>query len=77
MPLYEYVCTDCDHIFDALRAMQDADAPIECTQCHSDRTQRRISLFATHIEGRLLAGNGASCSTCRTHTCSTCSSKPT
>jgi putative FmdB family regulatory protein len=77
MPIYEYVCMNCDHHFDALRAMQDADAPIECTQCHSDQTQRQISLFAAHSEGRLLAGNDTSCSTCRTHSCSTCNSKPT
>ncbi len=76
MPIYEYACLDCDHHFDALRAMRDADAPIACTKCQSDRTKRLISLFAARSEGRLIAGNQPSCSACRTHACSTCATKP-
>ena len=30
MPVYEYVCKNCGHKFDALRSMKEADAPIHC-----------------------------------------------
>ena len=47
MPLYEYRCAACGRSFDKLRRMQDADAPVECPYCESERTERQISTFAT------------------------------
>jgi putative FmdB family regulatory protein len=47
MPLYEYYCAECQTKFDARRPMSEADAVIECKHCHSPRTSRVISLFAT------------------------------
>jgi putative FmdB family regulatory protein len=38
MPLYEYVCKDCGHHFDALRSMKDADKTINCRSCQSEQT---------------------------------------
>lgn len=76
MPIYEYICLVCEHHFDALRSMRDADAPIDCTECHGDRTERLISLFAAHSEGRVVTGSAPNCSACNTHACSTCGIKP-
>ena len=72
MPIYEYVCLECDIKFDALRSMSEADAPIHCENCDSDHTSRAISLFAAHSGGRVVAGAGSTCSTCTSSNCSSC-----
>jgi len=72
MPIYEYICLDCETKFDALRSMSDADAPILCSNCESGHTSRTISLFSAHSEGRVVAGAGNTCNTCSTHNCSSC-----
>lgn len=51
MPLYEYYCAECHDTFDALRPMNQADAPIQCKSCDSGRTSRTLSLFAAHTKG--------------------------
>ena len=45
MPLYEYRCTECDVVFEARRAMDDADAPVACPDGHRG-TRRLLSVFA-------------------------------
>ena len=51
MPLYEYICTRCDQITDALRSMDQADAPISCDHCNNIKTKRVHSVFATTTSG--------------------------
>ena len=46
MPIYEYTCEKCDHVTETLRQMAQADAPLPCESCGSDKTQRRQSEFA-------------------------------
>jgi putative FmdB family regulatory protein len=41
MPLYEYVCTDCDNEFEAL---VKHDEQAECPSCESAKTERRLSV---------------------------------
>ena len=72
MPIYEYICLDCNKKFDALRSMSEADAPILCEYCQGEHTSRTISLFAAYSEGRVVAGSGSACNTCSTHNCSSC-----
>jgi putative FmdB family regulatory protein len=45
MPVYEYVCRDCDTVFEARRSMSEADAPLACPDGH-ERVARRLSVFA-------------------------------
>jgi putative FmdB family regulatory protein len=61
MPLYEYLCRDCDSIFEARRPMADADEPVACPAGH-DRVARRLSVFAT--TGRASAGASAPAAPC-------------
>jgi len=56
MPVYEYVCRDCDTVFEARRSMSDADAPVACPDGH-DRVARRLSVFAA--TGRASAPSAA------------------
>ncbi len=72
MPLYEYICLDCRTQFDALRSINDADAPIACQECHGENTSRMLSLFYAHSDGRVVTQSAPACSACSTHACSTC-----
>lgn len=46
MPIYEYVCEQCGRRSEALRKMDEADAPLACEGCGSERTKRAHSVFA-------------------------------
>ncbi len=73
MPIYEYLCKDCNTVFDALRGMAEADMAISCDRCHSSNTVRKISLFAAHSESRAVTGGSSSgCSACGGGACSSC-----
>jgi len=73
MPLYEYQCQDCEATFDALRGMDEADDPITCPKCGSERTHRAISLFAAIGESGVVAGGGDACSSCTpSGSCASC-----
>ena len=46
MPVYEYLCRECDTVFEARRSMAEADAPLTCPDGHG-RVARRLSVFAS------------------------------
>ena len=46
MPLYEYLCSDCDEKFDRLVSFSQSDN-MECPNCKSPDTKKLISTFAT------------------------------
>jgi len=70
MPIYEYRCRDCDHVFDALRSMSAADAPIPCPSCGGERTGRKPSVFASHGTAKVSSGGG--CGGCTSGQCAGC-----
>jgi putative FmdB family regulatory protein len=72
MPFYEYACIDCRTQFDALRSFKDADASIACPDCEGQETSRMLSLFFAHSDGRTITQGAPACTSCSTHTCSTC-----
>lgn len=79
MPVYEYYCANCAKRFEALRPMNQADAPIPCPRCDALETRKVISVFAAISRdgggSRLVAGSASSgCSTCASHNCATCGS---
>lgn len=45
MPVYEYVCDDCDEVVERLLPMSDADDPGPCPACEAD-LRRRFSRVA-------------------------------
>lgn len=75
MPLYEYICQQCQHRFDALRPMSSADAPIACPYCGGQETRRAISLFAAIGSEGVIAGSGSSCTSCSSGSCAGCGSR--
>jgi len=73
MPIYEYVCNDCGKRFEILRSIKEADSPILCNICRSNKTHRAVSVFYAQSGSRTIAGSGNSgCSGCSSGSCSSC-----
>ncbi|PYP88987.1 MAG: zinc ribbon domain-containing protein [Blastocatellia bacterium AA13] len=43
MPIFEYVCKECDHKFEAL---VQGSMKAECPSCQSDELEKQFSVFA-------------------------------
>ena len=73
MPIYEYVCTDCDKVFEELRSMTKADAPIQCAICGGIHTKRKLSVFFAESGGKAVSGMSEhSCDSCAGGNCASC-----
>ena len=44
MPIYEYECTSCGHIFESVRPLARRDDPSTCPECDSPG-KRKFSVF--------------------------------
>jgi putative FmdB family regulatory protein len=62
MPIFEYICKDCEHGFEALvYGSQKA----ECPKCHSRRLAPQLSVFAVSAKGSAGAASEAgACGSC-------------
>ncbi len=77
MPIYEYVCSDCESEFSRLRPMSQVHAPIPCAACGSAHTSRKLSLFAAVSKGHdghshAVSGTGGGCGNCGGGNCGSC-----
>jgi putative FmdB family regulatory protein len=77
MPIYEYICSDCETEFAQLRPMSKVDAPIACSACGSAHTSRKLSLFAAVSRGNgdhahADSGTSGGCGTCGGGNCGSC-----
>ena len=54
MPLFDFRCRACDHLFEALVRPQDADAP-RCPSCHSTDLERQLASFAVSSQEKTRA----------------------
>lgn len=63
MPLYEYLCPDCQESFETLRPLDVRDDPAECPRCRRMTEQRKLSTFAAHggREGVAVSSGPAAC----------------
>ena len=78
MPIYEYICSECDSRFEQLRPLSQSNKEADCPNCHRP-ARRKMSVFAcfsTTAGGvpKTVAGTGGSCSGCSSGNCSTCAS---
>jgi putative FmdB family regulatory protein len=78
MPIYEYRCAACHTLFEKLRPMSQADAPIPCARCGDTQTSRAISVFAAISksksgESHAVRGTGGGCASCGASSCANCS----
>lgn len=51
MPVYEYVCQDCDDEFEKRVSFSEADHSQECPSCGSSKSKKKLSLFASNFAG--------------------------
>ena len=54
MPIYEYKCGKCDHVFELRRNIADKDDTLKCPKCRAEKPKRQLSMFGT-------AGSAGSC----------------
>ena len=75
MPIYEYLCPNCNFKFELLRHQSQANKTASCPRCHNGAT-RILSSFASFsksIEGLSTPIGGSSpCSSCSATSCDTC-----
>lgn len=50
MPIYEYECSNCGNIVEALQGF-DEEPLKTCTNCNKDALERLISLSSFHLKG--------------------------
>jgi putative FmdB family regulatory protein len=61
MPIYEYICKECDHQFEALvMGTQKAD----CPKCHSRKLAPQLSVFAVSAKSASAAPSVGACGSC-------------
>jgi len=62
MPIFEYVCNDCNHEFEALLYGKDK---AECPKCHSKKLEPQLSVFAVAAKGASASSSeGSPCGSC-------------
>ncbi len=62
MPIYEYVCRDCQHRFETLVTAERRPA---CPTCHGQALDKQLSVFAVSTGSRSAATAGpAPCTAC-------------
>ncbi len=70
MPLYEYRCDDCGHLFEILQRMDEGADGLSCPECGRERLQKQFSTFASAAAGGPAAAQMAP-------SCGSCDSAPT
>lgn len=50
MPIYEYVCNECGHDFEALQKMSDAPL-LDCPACEKSALKKKISAPSFRLSG--------------------------
>jgi putative FmdB family regulatory protein len=65
MPIYEYICTECDSKFELLRPLSQSDQEVPCPHCQQParRKMSTFSCFSTSGSGvpTRVAGTGRTC----------------
>lgn len=51
MPIYEYACNSCKHVFDALQKMSD-DALVDCPECGQATLRKLLSAPKFRLAGK-------------------------
>lgn len=60
MPIFEYICQECRHQFEALVYGQEK---AECPKCHATKLEPQLSVFAVATKGPSASPTGA-CGSC-------------
>jgi putative FmdB family regulatory protein len=66
MPLYEFICEECGHPFEALVRLTGNLEEVICPACESGRVRKLLSKFSARISGGSLGSSLGSSSACST-----------
>lgn len=47
MPIYEYKCNQCDHVFEEFQSMGAGNDSVKCPNCGTPKPERLFSAFAS------------------------------
>ncbi len=75
MPIYEYLCPDCNEKFELLRQQSQANEAAPCPRCHNGakRVLSTCASFSKSDEGSSTPiGGSSSCGPCSATSCGTC-----
>jgi len=61
MPIFEFVCKSCGHVFESLVMGSGKIENVTCEECDSSDVEKKMSTFAAKSGGKT-SGVGASCS---------------
>lgn len=61
MPIFEYICKECHHQFEALVFGKDK---AECPKCHTKKLEPKLSVFAVSAKGSSAAAPSGACGSC-------------
>ncbi len=68
MPIYEYVCRECEEEFEKLVF---GSQKVTCPKCDSEDIRKKFSVFGmSGVEKS--SGGGSGCSSCSSSSCSSC-----
>ena len=62
MPIYEYICDQCEHAFE--KRVASSQTRVRCPECESARVTRQFSTFAFKGERGFVASTGGGCGSC-------------
>ena len=66
MPLFEFVCTDCEQSFEELLRSADTVSEVSCPRCGGGQVKKKLSTFTsktTSVSAFSLGSSASSCST--------------
>ncbi|MCD4750481.1 MAG: zinc ribbon domain-containing protein [Thermoanaerobaculales bacterium] len=64
MPIYEYRCNLCAHMFSRLQRISATTDDIRCPKCESGEVERLVSSFASAGTSGVESGSGPSAPSC-------------
>lgn len=64
MPLFEYICDECETTFEKLVRSSTTQSDIICPTCSSGHVHKKLSTFATSTGAS--SGGGSSAASCST-----------
>jgi putative FmdB family regulatory protein len=62
MPLYEYRCHGCGHVFETLRGFHEKDEDVACPQCGKKKAEKLLSACCT-VKGESSSASAGACGT--------------
>ncbi len=68
MPIFEFICTDCSHIFEDLVMSVSRIDEVVCPKCGSGDVRKKMSTFASKSSS---GGSSVSLNTSSSHACTT------